>query len=298
MKQTLLNKCNFIISHVASRMLSPTFRHLRRIKIASPEATVKTIVANRMSIARFGDGELTLMAGNDTDFQKFDEQIAAKLKRIIANEEFGLLVGLPYVWKHPWRLKYRAFEFWGAYLSNNLKQRITSQINLNSFYYDSTFTRFYIDYRSSGHARKMAKLVKKIWDNRDICFIEGEYSRLGVGNDLFDNARSIQRIICPATNAFEVYDHILSEAVKLPKDTLMLIALGMTATCVAYDLHKAGYQAIDIGHIDVEYEWYKMKAREKVAIPGKFVAESTKNNPLAKEVDKKYLSQIICRIDS
>ncbi len=97
MKQTLLNKCNFIISHIASRMLSPTFRHLRRIKIASPAATVKTIVAKRMSIARFGDGELTLMAGNDTDFQKFDEQIAAKLKRIIANEEFGLLVGLPYV---------------------------------------------------------------------------------------------------------------------------------------------------------------------------------------------------------
>lgn len=31
---------------------------------------------------------------------------------------------------------------------------------------------------------------------------------------------------------------------------LILIALGMTATVLAYDLSKAGFWAIDIGHID------------------------------------------------
>ena len=37
--------------------------------------------------------------------------------------------------------------------------------------------------------------MKGIWEGRDIIFIEGEKSRLGVGNDLFDNAQSIHRIL-------------------------------------------------------------------------------------------------------
>ena len=40
--------------------------------------------------------------------------------------------------------------------------------------------------------------------------------------------------------------------------TPVLIALGQTATVLAYDLSEAGLQAIDPGHVDVEYEWYRM----------------------------------------
>ena len=118
----------------------------------------------------------------------------------------------------------------------------------------------------------MVPLMKRIWDNENVVFVEGVYSRLGVGNDLFNNAKSIKRIICPATNAFEVYDEIIGEVKKQTKDKLVMIALGMTATCLAYDLYKLGYWAIDIGHVDVEYEWWKMGAKKKVPIKGKFVA--------------------------
>ena len=78
-------------------------------------------------------------------------------------------------------------------------------------------------------------------------------SRLGVGNDLLDNAKSIKRILGPSRQAFSKYDEILDEAKKLDKDVLILLALGPAATCLAYDLHKLGYQAVDIGHVDVEY---------------------------------------------
>jgi len=43
----------------------------------------------------------------------------------------------------------------------------------------------------------MFKKLKKIWDGKDIIIIESEKSRLGVGNDLFDNTKSIKRILCP-----------------------------------------------------------------------------------------------------
>ena len=44
--------------------------------------------------------------------------------------------------------------------------------------------------------------------------------------------------------------------------------------CRINDLGNLGYQAIDIGHIDIEYEWYKKGAKKKVAIRGKAVNEA------------------------
>ena len=65
---------------------------------------------------------------------------------------------------------------------------------------------------------------------------------------------------------------------------------------MAYDLAQTGRQAIDIGHIDVEYEWMKMGATEKVALPRKFVNEVEAGRTVAEETDSGYLAQIIDRI--
>ena len=97
---------------------------------------------------------------------------------------------------------------------------------------------------------------------------------MGIGNDLFADTKSIKRILAPSKNAFSKYDEILNVVKKnISKDKLILIALGPTATVLAYDLFKLGYQAIDIGHIDIEYEWYLRGATEKIKIPNKFVNE-------------------------
>jgi len=134
-------------------------------------------------------------------------------------------------------------------------------------------------------------------NNKDIVIIEGEQSRLGIGNDLFDNSRSIQRIICPSENAFELYDEIFNEALKIDKNKLILIALGPTATVLAYDLYKYGYQAIDIGHVDIEYEWYLRNATNKIKIENKYVNEAHNGNINIIDItDEKYSKQIIVTI--
>ena len=135
--------------------------------------------------------------------------------------------------------------------------------------------------------------MKSIWDKRDVVIIEGEQSRLGVGNNLFDNMKSIQRILCPTKNAFNKYNYILDEAKTLSKDKLILIALGPTATVLAYDLNKLGYQAIDVGHVDIEYEWFLMKATEKVKLQNKYVNEGKGNINIIDEKDISYNEQII-----
>ena len=104
-------------------------------------------------------------------------------------------------------------------------------------------------------------------------------------------------IICPSENAFEIYDKIYNEALKIDKNKLVLLALGPTATVLAYDLFKAGYQAIDIGHVDIEYEWFLRKATKKIKIESKYVTEVKEGRENIQEVkDEKYKNEIVARI--
>lgn len=58
-----------------------------------------------------------------------------------------------------------------------------------------------------------------------------------MGNDLFDNATSIKRIICPAENAYSKLEAIKSSIrLNVEKDTLILGALGPTASILASQL--------------------------------------------------------------
>ena len=140
------------------------------------------------------------------------------------------------------------------------------------------------------------KNIKRIWKNKDIIIVEGKDTKIGVGNDLLDNSKSIKRIIAPSTNAFNSYNDILNEVKKVKKDCLILIALGPTATVLSYDLSKMGYQALDVGHIDIEYEWYLRKATNKIPIEGKYVNEAGGIKEKIEINDKNYKKSIIVNL--
>ena len=76
-----------------------------------------------------------------------------------------------------------------------------------------------------------------------------------------------------------------------------MIALGPTATVLASDLSKAGVWALDVGHLDVEYEWYRSGAREKTVLKNKYVNEVAGGRIEADRQDPEYLSQIIARVE-
>ena len=137
-----------------------------------------------------------------------------------------------------------------------------------------------------------------IWNDKEIVIIEGDKSRLGIGNDLFNNSKLIQRVICPTRNAFNSYSKILNTIKqKVNKNKLILIALGPTATLLSFDLFKLGYKVLDIGHIDIEYEWYLRKAKKKIQIRNKYVNENKRQQKSFTPVkDKNYYNQIIAKI--
>lgn len=293
---------------VALRMLLYRWQYARLKKpiaamnVLDSVATVKLILEKRCSVCRYGDGEMDMITSlkdgyNDTrksDFQNYDKSLALRLKDILkagSDEAANLLVCIPYVWKKPQLLTAKPRLFVKRSFVNN-QAVIFDSINPASVYGDSYFTRFYMDCKDK-NKEEYIKYLKRIWDGRDLCIIEGEQSRLGVGNELFDNAAGIERILCPALNAFEKYDKILEAALKVDKSRLVLIALGQTATVLAYDMSRAGYQAIDIGHVDIEYEWFLIGATEKVPVKHKYVNEVPEGRLFTEETDATYLSQII-----
>ncbi len=277
---------------------SSTEKILGHFKIATPEETVKKLIKENKSIARYGDGEFDMIYGKGMNYQKYDKELAKRLYEVLNSNEKDLLIGIPNVCNFEYIDKYIDFaaNFWYKWL-NDYKFKLLKLLHKNKEYYSSAITRFYIDYKDKSNIAEYVKLLRKIWENKDVVIIEGEHSRLGVGNDLFDNMKSIQRIICPSENAFDKYDAILHEAMKIDKDKLILLALGPTATVLAYDLYKLGYRALDIGHVDIEYEWFLRKATEKIRIETKYVTEVKNGRSNILNVnDKKYESQIIAKI--
>ena len=135
-----------------------------------------------------------------------------------------------------------------------------------------------------------------MWKDKDIIIVEGVKTRLGVGNDLLVEARSIKRILGPAINAFDYIDEIKKKVVEVYNGELVIMALGPTATILASDLSKLGIQALDIGHLDIEYEWYCRKSKSHDIIPGKYTNEAVNGSEVEECIDEEYLSQIIARI--
>ncbi|MGL5989245.1 GT-D fold domain-containing glycosyltransferase [Cetobacterium sp.] len=168
-------------------------------------------------------------------------------------------------------------------------------IDKNKTYFDTQVTRLYIDTRKKELVENRYKKMKKIWDDQHILIVEGAESRLGIGNNLFENSKSIQRIICPSKNAFSYYSQILN-TVKDCNQRIVLIALGPTATVLAYDLCLEGYRALDIGHIDIEYEWFLSKTLEKVPVKNKYIGEISGGDNVLEINNNIYKKQIIKRI--
>ena len=176
--------------------------------------------------------------------------------------------------------------------------RILHLADRERIYCNASITRPYIDYHDRQASARRFENLRRLWQGRDIVIVEGEKSKLGVGNDLFSNAASLRRILCPATNAYEKIDAI-EAAIRAhaSKDALLLAALGPTATVLAARMCAAGYQMVDIGHIDVEYIWYLRGDLLRKPIAGKHVLESgAADCPGQLEEDEQYQASILCRV--
>lgn len=264
-------------------------------EILTIEETIERIVSEHCSVSRNGDGELDIMMGHDIPFQKYDSRLAAKMVMALQATSPKYISCLPDIFHDLNHFNQSARTYYVRHLYH--KRFYWYRLAKAPVVYGNAYiSRFYMDWRDKSKASTRVALLKKIWDKRHIYIIEGEKSRLGIGNDLFDNALSIRRILAPARNAFCCYDEVLNYVVReVPKECLILLALGPVATAMAYELHMAGFWAVDIGHVDIEYEWMRMGATTKVAIAQKYTNEAIDGCNVGNMLDDKYQREIIKR---
>lgn len=259
--------------------------------ILSKEETIRQIVEERKSIARLGDGEFAAIVRQKRwNFQSESELLSVRMQEVLKSDHKDLLIGLhPTFYMNLFGLPEDEADGVRAYMQPMVRRLHAELLDRNKIYGNALFHNMDTDADVAA--------LKRIWDRRDCVFIEGVHTCMGVGNDLFDNCHSIERILGPAENAIDKYDEIMSQALKQSKEKLILLALGPTATVIAHDLFKEGYQAVDIGHIDLIYEAYirKLPNLYSVNIPYKYCSrdERIAGRNIETSDDPEYRSQIV-----
>lgn len=287
----IIRRCYLNFRYVLFKLIYPF------PKIYTNEETLDKLLRSNLSMARFGDGEFHLI--NQTEplgFQDMDDKLSKRLREILCSDSKSCMIGVPYGLRAVRHLNAQGSFFWRQFVVFHYRKYIP-YFNYSKLYYDACVTRPYIDWKDKTHSTPFFSKLKQLWQGKRILIVEGAMSRLGVGNDLFSGVSSLGRIITLPQHAFTCYDHLLSETLRSAKHyDLILLALGPTATVLAYDLSQLGQRALDIGHIDIEYEWFLQKASKKVAIPGKYVNEVAGGSSQQDLADQQYEKQIIGRV--
>ena len=267
-------------------------------KIESIDDTIRKIINDKMSMSRFGDGEFSIINGKSRQgFQREQPLLAERLLQVFKSKEKNHIVCIPDMYGDLSMYNTDGRYNIRTYLTSEIRKQHYNLMDMDRLYGNAHITRPYVIYadNNTDAPKKRFMKLKDIWNNKKLLIIEGEKTRMGVGNDLFDNAQDIVRILGPAIDAFDRYDDILREALKQDKERLVLIALGATATVLSYDLSREGFQALDIGHIDVEYEWMLAGKGERTKIKHKFNNEVEGGNIVCDIEAPEYEKQIIAK---
>lgn len=261
-------------------------------KVLSVDDTLDVLLNTNKSLVRFGDGEILHINGRGTGFQSSGLEIANELQGILVSEQENLLVAIPEIFEGLDIYIPATQSFWKDHLFFFGKTYL--KCCKRDVYYGNAFvSRCYMIWKNKEVCENYFNKFKMVFRDKDILVVEGVNTHNGVGNDLFSQAKSIARIIGPGKNAYAVQEQIFEECCKFPKETLILFSLGIAAKGLVNRLFQKGYRVLDIGNLDMEYEWFLMQATEKKKIEKHSVVGIEENQ---KAGYNKYLEEVVCWI--
>jgi hypothetical protein len=210
------------------------------------EQTMRRITDERLSFARFGDGEFRIMLRHEFNlrFQKWSPGLARDLRSVLTFDGFDrdrLLLGFPYphrglYWSNTW------VDIWP-----DLKPLLDTSVA----YGCTHVSRPLFFQRLSGTG---VALWRKVWEGQKVCVITGEHSRFTLVPELFDNIKSSRFVYSTPVNAYTDLPRLMNVLAAEDSQQLFLVALGPAGTLVSAWLARMGRWAIDIGHISNSWE--------------------------------------------
>lgn len=224
----------------------PMYDELQRLiwdKMYDMPESLNIIKDNKLSVARFGDGENTLIATPyfNTPFQKNSAKLSKELEDILITPNHNLVVGQPspILNESHIRLWSNSFVELKPLLEKNAHSKFVSTHLSRPLFFKK-------------YDQMAVQLYRELWSGLDITVVTGKGSRFDLIPEMFDTIKSVKYVY---TKAVDAYDEIDDLREKLAKDTsdLIILSLGPTATILASDLSKMGKWAIDLGHVASAY---------------------------------------------
>lgn len=216
------------------RLTDIVYAHIikRHPPVLSRSESIDIIVRDNASVARYGDGEYKLCRNKHLRFQQNSKELATRLREILYCDVPNFYAAVV-----PPNFGMEQSEWRDTFAHNyRIVAKLGNRPRLNAFI-------------RSVHYQSDINQMKRIWNQRRVTLITNkETKQVAVDCDLFANASQLDFISAPSAEAFGEYQSILERAKQRPTDTLFLLALGPTATVLAYELHLCGYQGVDIGH--------------------------------------------------
>ncbi len=106
------------------------------LEVYSIDETISKILNYNSSVIRFGDGEMEIIKGKSIGFQKYDVELANKLKDIMATNYDNLMICIPDVFGDLNKYTDEAKLFWQSHLFRN--RRIwNKQFDISKKYYNT-----------------------------------------------------------------------------------------------------------------------------------------------------------------
>ena len=247
----------------------------RKPKILDVPSGIDKLLASGKSFCRMGDGECKLMCGIPLDFQEYDPALAEKLLQILQDKQTNCYVGIPrYYWYirddierngNPYHKRYYTFNI------PPIRKFYEEHYNPNKTYIDACLGG-YMSNKSAAFCEERFNKLKTLFNGRKVLIVAGETVFNNITYDFFDGAIQKEILLAPRINAWRHFDEIMEKTLTYPKDFIVALILGPTATVLAYELSKRGRTAYDIGHVPKDYDAFLKNADRSAGAIAKFYA--------------------------
>lgn len=242
----------------------------KKLDILSPIETIKLIKNKPKSFLRTGDGELKLIKGLNQPFQKYESEIAIRLKEALAYKRDDVYIGVNGNYYNPNILNGRsdyirrwAFEY----------RKIYSELcESGKTYIDATCTALMGRDMVREEINERINLWQELIKGKDIALVCGKGLGTKYKYNIFENASSFVCIEGPLCNAWDEKDAILNKIYStVSKKQILVFVLGMAGKAMIPEITEKGYICWDFGHLPKAYDAYMRGVEWTEDVVEKFV---------------------------
>ena len=93
--------------------------------------------------------------------------------------------------------------------------------------------------------------------NKEIVIVNCKNALANIKYNIYDNAKQIDYIYIPNKNCYTKTEVVFNEIEKYEKNKLIILQAGPAAKIWASELNQKGYRALDLGHLQKQYDYFK-----------------------------------------